>query len=121
MPQKILIIDDDPDILDMMSTLLTGEGYEVVLSDTSEILKDLLAIAPDLILLDVNMPKSPHNGDVLCDTLKGNLKTNKIPVILVSGECDLEIICSNCRADTFVAKPFDIEILSAKISSLLLL
>ena len=106
MAKKILIIDDDPAILDILNIVFQDEGYNVVISNTCKIIDDIYEIAPDLILLDIHIPTSPKNGDVICTELKANPETHTLPVILVSGEADIEQICTACGANDFVMKPF---------------
>jgi two-component system response regulator VicR len=113
--KKILIIDDDPAILDVLKIVFQDAGYNVVISNTCKIIDDIHEIAPDLILLDVHIPTSPKNGDVICMELKANPETQKLPVILVSGETDIEQICSTCGANDYVKKPFDLDFISDKV------
>lgn len=119
-PKRILIIDDDPDILDVLNIVFQDEGYNVVISNTSQILDDILEIAPDLILLDVHIPTSPKNGDVICTELKAGIATQELPVILVSGESDIKQICADCGANGYVRKPYDLDFLSGKVREMLL-
>lgn len=119
MPKRILIIDDDPDILDMLNLVLQDEGYNVVTSNTCIILDNIHEIAPDLLLLDVRIPTSPKNGDVVCLELKSRDDTRGLPILLVSGEFDLKEICAACGANDYLAKPYDLEYLSAKVHQLI--
>ncbi len=119
MPKRILIIDDDPDILDMLNLVFQDEGYNVVTSNTCTILDNVHEIAPDLLLLDVRIPTSPKNGDQVCVELKSNNDTRKLPVLLVSGEVNLKEICAACGADDYLAKPYDLVNLSAKVHQLM--
>lgn len=98
-----------------MNIVFQDEGYNVVISNTSKILEDIIEIAPDLILLDVHIPTSPKNGDEICIELKSEPTTQNLPVILVSGESNIEQICVACGANDFVRKPFDLGSLSEKV------
>ncbi len=118
--KRILIIDDDADILDLLNIVFQDEGYNVVISNTCKIIDDIHEIAPDLILLDVHIPTSPKNGDVICMELKANPETQSLPVILVSGESNIEQICANCGANGYVRKPYDLDFLSGKVREMLL-
>ncbi len=118
--KRILIIDDDPDILDVLNIVFQEDGYNVVISNTCKIIDDIHEIAPDLVLLDVHIPTSPKNGDVICKELKINPETHQLPVVLVSGESDIEQICSACGANDYIKKPFDLDFISDKVREILL-
>ena len=106
MPKKILVIEDDNDILDMMQYILEDEGFEVLASNKIELLTSIIKIQPDLILLDDRMPEdSGHN---LCTNIKANPETAAIPVILISSTPNLSQVAKNCTADTYLTKPFDL-------------
>ena len=120
MAKRILIIDDDPDILDVLNIVFQDEGYNVVISNTCKILDDIHEVAPDLILLDVHIPTSPKNGDVICTELKAGPETKNLPVILVSGEWNLDEICATCGANDYIRKPYDLNVLSDKVREMLL-
>lgn len=118
--KKLLIIDDDADILDLLNIVFQDEGYNVVISNTCKIIDDIQEIAPDLILLDVHIPTSPKNGDVICTELKASRETQSLPVILVSGESNIRQICVDCGANGYVRKPYDLDFLSGKVREMLL-
>lgn len=109
MKKKILILDDDPDILDILSFLLTEVGYEVqALSCGDMIFDDIKAFKPDLILMDVML--AGLDGRTICKSIKDNQLTQFLPVILISGTHDLaESLHFPGAPNDFIAKPFDID------------
>lgn len=106
--KRILVIDDDEDILAILNIVFQEEGYEIVLSNTGEAAFELQLIHPDLILLDVRISGFFKSGADICRELKSNEKTRNIPVLLLSAEDDLADIASGCGADYFISKPFDV-------------
>lgn len=106
----ILLVDDTPDNLRLLSTMLVEQGYEVrsVRSGKSALM-GVQAQAPDLILLDINMPEM--NGYEVCQRLKANPDTQTIPVIFISA---LNEVFDKVKAFTvggvdYISKPFQIE------------
>ena len=63
--KRILIIEDDPDILEILGIIFQEEGYEVILSETGDETAIIHLIIPDIVLLDVRLERSAKNGDVL--------------------------------------------------------
>lgn len=117
MSKKILIIDDDRDILELITLILEEKGFDVVASVSGNILDKVLEINPDLILLDDWL--EDLNGHELCCSLKGNPETTHMPVILISASTGLEKLSQDCFADAYIEKPFDIDGLELKINELL--
>ena len=107
MSKRILVIDDDEDILEILNIVFQEEGYDVVLSNTGEAAKHIQVIHPDLILLDVRIEGSSKRGNEICAELKEHYK-EKMPIILVSAESDLALLANECGADYYFNKPFDI-------------
>ncbi|MCC8408227.1 response regulator [Mucilaginibacter sp. UR6-1] len=119
MPKRILIIEDDPDILELLNLILNEEGYEVVLSENGEASYHLTEIMPDLVLLDINLKNSGQNGDAICSRIKNHPKTKRLPVVILSAERDLAAISRSCGADGWISKPFDILKLIRRVKALL--
>lgn len=112
--KKILLIDDDPDIRQVMSRMLVNEGYEVdTASRKEEAIQKLANGNPSLILLDVLL--SGSDGRDLCRELKAAEKTRHIPVIIVSGHPGAAAQLAECGADDFIAKPFKVQTLLEKL------
>ncbi|AMR30167.1 histidine kinase [Mucilaginibacter sp. PAMC 26640] len=108
MSKRILVIDDDEDILEILNIIFREEGYDVVLSNTGEAAGRINVIQPDIVLLDVRLIGSDKSGADICKEIKSQLATRHLPVMLVSGESDLAFLAKDCGADAYVAKPFDI-------------
>jgi two-component system response regulator VicR len=108
MPKRILVIDDEEDILEILDIVFQEEGYEVILSNTGEAADHIQITNPDLILMDVRLSVSGESGAEICSRIKSHYETRKLPIILVSAETDLPRIAKECGADAFLPKPFDI-------------
>ncbi len=105
---KVLVVDDDQDILDVVSMLLSLNNYEVTtLSRATHIHDTILSFSPDVILLDVAL--GGDDGREVCRRLKHRDDTMGIPVILFSAHYDLVNNIASCQADDFVTKPFDVQ------------
>lgn len=105
---KILIVDDEKDIVETLSFMLQAKGFETVTAlDGEEGLKLAKEVNPDLIILDVMMPKI--NGYKICRLLKYDAKYKNIPIIMVtarSQEGD-KLIGEETGADEYITKPFE--------------
>ena len=116
MPQ-ILIIEDDEKLREELKIFLNKNGYEATTLITFEnTIQDILKINPDLILLDINLPNT--DGEYICKEIR---KQSNMPIIIVTSrdnELD-ELLSINNGADHYITKPFNIQILLAKIGSLL--
>lgn len=105
--KKILIVEDDNDMLELLSIVFRDSGYNVTFSDKALEISTIIGLRPDLIILDIRLKGSPVSGSDLCRELKSNPDTKIIPVILASGEYNLAKIAKECNADMFLAKPYD--------------
>lgn len=115
--RKIIIIEDDKTIREELGEFLQRYGYEIkAFDDFNDILGDLRREEGDLILLDINLPK--YDGYYICREVR---KNSDIPIIVVtSRDTDMdELMSINLGADDFITKPYNTEILLARISSLL--
>jgi two-component system response regulator VicR len=119
MKKKILIIDDDKDILEIIEFILVDEGYDVITSLDGEEVKRVNEINPDLILLDLRLSGTDTNGAEICTKLKAEHKTSGFPVILVSAEIDIKDVAHHCGANDYIKKPFDTFELSDKVKAFL--
>jgi DNA-binding response OmpR family regulator len=116
--KKILVVDDEPDILEFLEVILEEEGYAVAVADKGEYLEKLHDDGlPDLILLDVLL--SGQDGREIVKRLKGQERTKHIPVIMFSAHPSAERTTRKAGAEDFVAKPFDMDILLTKIAKYL--
>lgn len=114
---KIFIIEDEPEICEELSQLLGKYGYESTSSmDFQNIVKIVLAAKPDLILLDINLPY--QDGFQVCREIR---RSSNVPIIvLTSRNTDFdELMSLNIGADDFVSKPYNSQVLLARIQKLL--
>ncbi len=115
--QKILIVEDDEKLRNELKKFLENNGYEVlILQKFHNPVPNILNKNADLILLDINLPYS--DGEYICKEIR---KTSNVPIIMVTSrdnEID-ELVSLNYGADQYVTKPYNIQILLAKISGLL--
>jgi class 3 adenylate cyclase len=119
-PPRVLIADDNAANLRILRTRLTADGYEVVTAaDGAEALTVAHEAKPDLILLDIMMPKI--DGIEVCRTLKKQQNPSFIPIILVTAMADAKDIVAGLEAgaDEYLTKPVDHAALSARVRSML--
>ena len=112
----ILVIEDDRDIAQLLSTALAMEGFiPVVAHDGSAGLREAQRLLPSLILLDLMLPTL--DGWEICRRLRANVQTRRIPIIMVSARAEEEerVAGLNIGADDYVAKPFSTRELMARI------
>ncbi|MEH2267464.1 MAG: ATP-binding protein [Nostoc sp.] len=114
----ILVIDDTPENLNLLSAMLTEQGYKVrSVTKGSTGLRGANAVPPDLILLDVNMPEM--NGYEVCQHLKTNDRTREIPVIFISALGDVldKVKAFAVGGVDYITKPFQLEEVLARIEN----
>lgn len=117
---KILIVDDTVDTVELLKKRFRAEGYDTAEAyDGEEALKQVAEYHPDLIVLDVMMPKL--DGYEVCQRLKIDENTRYIPILMLTAKSDVEskIKGLDIGADDYLPKPFDYKELSARIRSLL--
>ena len=103
--QKILVVEDDEDILFVVARLLKKNDFEVItLSNCKDAIATAMIAHPDLILMDINL--GPCDGREICLNLKVK-RLFTIPIILFSANCELEPTTSQYKADGFIQKPFE--------------
>ncbi len=118
MARKVLVIDDNNDLLDLLREALTAEGYEVeCLPQIDNIYEAVLQSRAGLIIVDFIL--DGINGGELCHQIKINPRTSHIPVIMISGYTRvLESLGGNYGADHFLPKPFDLNELVDTVNTL---
>lgn len=114
---KIMIVEDDMPIAMQMSKFLTTWDYQVTyVTNFSQVTQEFSNIMPDLVLMDVTLPFK--NGYYWCEEIR---KVSKVPIMFISSANEnMNIVMAmNAGADDFVTKPFDLNVLVAKIQALL--
>jgi two-component system, sensor histidine kinase and response regulator len=114
----LLIIDDTPENLNLLSAVLSKQGYKVrCVTKGSAGIRGALAAPPDLILLDINMPVM--NGYEVCQRLKAEAKTQEIPVIFISALDDVldKVQAFTAGAVDYITKPFQVEEVLARVET----
>jgi DNA-binding response OmpR family regulator len=115
--KKILVVDDDPDILEAFQLTLEYAGYDVTTTEKGEYaenLRDTNGGLPDIIILDVLL--SGKDGRIICQKLKSQVDTKHIPIIMISAHPSAKQSIKAVGADDFLAKPFEIDELLTKIA-----
>ena len=108
LPSKVLVVDDDPEIVTFLSTLLELEGIESsVATSAAAALEQLQQGPPDLVLLDIAMPD--RDGIDLCKELKSDPRTAEVPVFVVSARPGKDVVerALAAGAEEFIRKPFE--------------
>ncbi len=115
MPKRILIVDDEPDILKSVKFILEKAGYEVFTADDGEEGVEMAKKQrPDIILLDLRLPGK--DGFEVCGELKGDQNFRNIPIILLTASAGIrKKDFEGCSHDGFILKPFQYAELLAKI------
>ena len=121
MAKKILLVDDDRKMLEVMRRYLENHGFSVIFTDNgSEALLLTRDSRPDIVVTDVEVPGLDGFG--LCKAIKCSAETSDIPVIIISGEKvgDMDLVSGYDRgADDYLTKPFAFPVLTAKINAVL--
>lgn len=108
MNKRVLICDDDPDILEVTKLILQSKGFEVETRFNCDDIITLVELTkPNIILMDHKIPE--FGGIKITGILKAHEIHNKIPVLIFSANSDIEKIVAGAGADGFLKKPFDIE------------
>ena len=110
MDERILVVDDDTDILEFVEPFLSDQGYQVRTSPSGSIMQHIQRDLPDLILLDIFLHEK--DGRVMCRQLKANAVTGHIPIVLFSAQASKENALRESGADDFLSKPFNLQALS---------
>ena len=118
-PKKILVIEDNADLLELLEIVFRGAGHEVVLSEKSLEADYIRLLHPDLILLDVRISGSEKNGAQICKDLKSGDHTGSFPVILLSAEDHLKTIAAEGHAEQYICRPFELNYLLQQVRNFL--
>ena len=118
--KKILIVEDEHDMRTLLTLHLGTSGYDIfIASDGQEGLDEAVSVVPDLIILDLMLPRV--GGYEVCSRLKADQRFNRIPIIMFSarvGDID-KYMGLQCGADDYMCKPFDEDLLLGKVQKLL--
>ena len=116
--KKILVVDDDDDVLETIQLILEIGGYDVEPLNNAELIFERLEDSkPDLILLDIVLGKI--DGRVLCSQIKSHEDTKNIPILMMSGLYDIkELKEMDSPPNDFMSKPFKMDVLLEKIEKL---
>ena len=120
MAHKILIVDDEPNIVISLEFLMKKEGFEVaVAGDGDEALAKVASFAPDLVLLDVMMPRK--SGFEVCETLRADPQRGALKIVMLTAKGrDTEVAKGIALgANAYVTKPFSTKELVAKVKEML--
>ena len=114
---KVMLVEDDPTMINLLGTLLEMEGFEVVkLARFGSVLEDIKAEMPDIVLMDVHL--NDADGLAFCAGIRGDAQIAKMKVIMSSG-MDMRHESNQAGADDFLLKPYMPDELIAKINSFL--
>jgi CheY-like chemotaxis protein len=112
--KKILVVDDNKDILQVVELILKSHGMQVeAVSDGTEAIERIGNFKPDLVLLDVYL--GGVDGRDICKELKSDYHTSNIPVIMFSAQGNISDV-KQFKAQDFISKPFDVSDLMGKIN-----
>jgi len=119
MTKKIMVVDDEPDILFTVEEMLKSNGYEVIKAvDGKDCLNKLSEVIPDLVLLDIMMPEI--NGWDVAAKIKENPKWSDIPIVFLTVKGDtMSIGMGGIVAEDYITKPFDIVDLKNRVERIL--
>ncbi|RXG21917.1 substrate-binding domain-containing protein [Leeuwenhoekiella aequorea] len=115
---QILVIEDNKDLLQFLAKKL-AQQFEIYTSDGTNAIEKATEEIPDIIICDINLPDK--NGFEICATLKDNLTTSHIPIILLTANSDKESYLKglDAKADLYITKPFSYDVLMQSIKSML--
>lgn len=115
--KKVLLLDNDEGVLDVMQEALNYEGFQVkAIEDTDNIFQVIDSFDPDLVILDYIL--SGINGGEICHQIKANPKTTDLPVIIMSAYPRVIRSLGYYGCDDFIPKPFDLEDIVERIKNL---
>ncbi|MDB5119370.1 MAG: response regulator receiver [Sphingobacteriales bacterium] len=114
MIKRILAVEDEPDILEILQLIFSGEGYDVKTSSSGKDVFNIIdTFDPHLIVMDIMLGEL--DGRDICKNLKSNRLTNHIPVIMVSAHPGIGRTVEEVGANDFLPKPFDIDELLERV------
>jgi DNA-binding response OmpR family regulator len=116
--QTILVLDDDPDIGNMIRMILELRGFRVLVAERADQARAIVHEHPvDLVIMDLLL--SGDSGTDTCHAFKSAPSTSSVPIIMISAHPNAREICLDSGADDFLEKPFDMQDMYRKIDSVL--
>ena len=112
--KQIIVMDDDPDIREALELILNAEDYRVVSLVDDRQLEEKIALTPDLFIIDRYLDGS--DGLDICRHLKEIPEYHKVPVMMISGDADIERRAREAGADLVLRKPFRIKLIREMVA-----
>lgn len=113
-----MVVEDDQDIRNIIEILLSEENYLVKLyPDLGSFKSEIGFSTPDLLITDVMLPDG--NGLELCQEIKTDSRTSKLPVLVMSAHASVNDVKSKCEPDGFISKPFNIDDFVSRVATIL--
>ncbi|WP_316800160.1 response regulator [Pedobacter frigidisoli] len=118
MSKKLLICDDDIDIIEMLEIVLDDSGFDIITeTDSKKVLELITDTRPQLVLMDLWMPVT--SGDQILKRMREDENLSSIPVVIMSAAQDGKEVASKAGANGYIPKPFDIDKLMQKVDELM--
>ncbi|WP_316760094.1 PleD family two-component system response regulator [Pedobacter aquatilis] len=115
MSKKLLICDDDIDIIEMLEIVLDDSGFDIITeTDSKKVLELISSTKPQLVLMDLWMPVI--SGDQILMQMREDQNLSSIPVVIMSAAQDGKEVASKAGANGYIPKPFDIDELMQKVN-----
>ena len=108
MKKKVVLVQDNKEILEIMDQVLEEEGFEVTASLTTEPIDKIDEIDPDIVIVDDHI-KGEKKGSAVIKELKSDPQTEDVSAVLTSTSNNLAQEAEDCKADDFIEKPFDLD------------
>lgn len=108
MKKKVVLIQDDEDILEIMDVVLSDEGFDVTASLTTEPIENIEEIDPDVVVVDEHI-QGGKKGSKVIEELKNDPDTEDVSAVLTSTSPHLPLKAKECKADDYIEKPFDLD------------
>lgn len=108
MKKKVVLVQDNKDILEIMDQVLEEEGFDVTASLTTEPIEKIDKIDPNVVVVDDHI-KGKKKGTEVIKELKSAPKTKKVSAVLTSTSKDIPKQAQECKADDYIQKPFDLD------------
>lgn len=113
--KQIFILEDNEDLRELYGYILEDENYKISIFESISDFKARAVNIPDLYILDILLPDG--DGMTLCNELQHTSSTSHVPVIMISAHKDASEVLQQCPNADFIAKPFDINVLTNKIAN----